>query len=52
MTTKKTFLITIMANRWGRSVNSDSFSWALKITMGSDCSHKIKRPFFLGRKGI
>ena len=26
------------------------FSWALKITVDSGCSHEIKRPLFLGRK--
>ena len=40
-----------MANRWGNNVNSDRlFSWDLKITADSDCSHEIKRCLLLGRK--
>ena len=41
-----------MANRWGNSGNSDTFFLFLssKITVDSDCSHKIKRCLLLGRK--
>ena len=40
-----------MANRWRNNVNSDRlYFWGSKITADSDCSHKIKRHFLLGRK--
>ena len=39
-----------MANRWGKSRNSDRFSWGPKITVDGDCSHEIKRCLLLGRK--
>ena len=40
-----------MANRWGKSGNSDRF-YILdsKITADGDCSHEIKRHLLLGRK--
>ena len=42
-----------MANRWGNNVNSDRlFSWDLKITADSDCSHEIKRCLLLERKAM
>ena len=42
-----------MANRWGKSGNSDRFylpGVGSKITMDDDCSHEIKRCLLLGRK--
>ena len=38
------FLVSsLMANRWGKSGNSDRFYiWGSKITADSDCSHEIK----------
>ena len=39
-----------MANRCGNSERL--FSWASKITAEDDCSHKIKRLLFLGRKAM
>ena len=40
-----------MANRWGKSGNSDRFSFlSSKITVDSDCSHEIKIHLLLGRK--
>ena len=42
-----------MANRWGKSGNSDRFYiLGSKITMDCDCSHEIKRGLFLGRKAM
>ena len=43
-----------MANRWGKSVNSDRFFFPLgsKITVDDDCSHEIKRRLLLGRKAM
>ena len=41
-----------MANRW-RNNGSRDFIWGgSKITADSDCSHEIKRSFFLGRKAM
>ena len=41
-----------MANRWGKSGNSDRyyFGGGSRITVDSDCSHEIKRHLLLGRK--
>ena len=40
-----------MANRWGNNGNSDRlFFFGSKITADGDCSHKIKRRLFFGRK--
>ena len=40
-----------MANRWGNNGNSDRlYFWGCKITADGDCSHEIKRCWFLGRK--
>ena len=40
-----------MANRWGKSVNSDRFYFpGLLMSVDSDCSHEIKRRLLLGRK--
>ena len=42
-----------MANRWGKSENSDRFYFlGLQKHLGSngDCSHEIKRHLLLGRK--
>ena len=40
-----------MADRWGNSVNSVRLYFGgSKITADGDCSHEIKRLFFLGRK--
>ena len=43
-----------MANRWGKSGNSDRFFFSLgsKITADSDCRHEIKRSLPLGRKAL
>ena len=42
-----------MANRWGKSGNSDRFYFlGSKITVEGDCSHEIKRCFLLARKAI
>ena len=42
-----------MANRWGKNGNSDRFYLLdSKIIADSDCSHKIKRHLFLGRKAM
>ena len=42
-----------MTNRWGKSQNSDWFSfWGPQITVDSDCSCKIKRCLLLGRKSV
>ena len=42
-----------MANRWGKSGNSDRFYFlGSKITADDDCSHEIKRCFLLGRKAM
>ena len=42
-----------MANRWGKSRNSDRlFFLVSKITVDSDCSHEIKRHLLLGRKAM
>ena len=43
----------VMANRWGKNGKSDRFYFlGLQITVGSDCSHEIKRRLLLGRKAI
>jgi len=40
-----------MANKWGKSGNSDKFIFlGSKITGDGDCSHEIKRNLFLGEK--
>ena len=41
-----------MAKRWGNSGNSDKLYFFLvcKVTADGDCSHEVKRLFFLGRK--
>ena len=41
-----------MANRWGKSGNSDRrcLLGDSKITADGDCSHEIKRRLLLGRK--
>ena len=42
-----------MANRWGKSGNSDRFYFlGPKITADGDCSHKIKRHLLLGREAM
>ena len=43
-----------MANRWGNNGNKWQvlFFWGSKITAVSDCSHKIKKRLFLGRKAM
>ena len=42
-----------MANRWGKSGNSDRFYFpGLQNNCSDDCSHKIKRLWFLGRKAM
>ena len=42
-----------MANRWGNNGNSDRLYFlGFKITADGDCSHEIKRHFFLGRKAM
>ena len=42
-----------MANRWGKNGNSDRFYFLdSKIIADNDCSHKIKRHLFLGRKAM
>ena len=42
-----------MANRWGKSRNSDRFYFLdSKITADSDCSHEIKRHLLPGRKAM
>ena len=42
-----------MANRWGKSGNSDRFYFpGPQITADGDCSHKIKRHVLLGRKAV
>ena len=42
-----------MANRWGKSRNSDRFYFLeLKITVDDDCNHEIKRCLLLGRKAV
>ena len=42
-----------MTNGRGNNGNSDRlFSWAPKITVDSDCSHKNKRCLFLGRQAM
>ena len=44
-------LYHLMANRWGKSGNSDRFYFFLApITADGDCSHEIKRRSLLGRK--
>ena len=40
-----------MANRWGKSGNSDRlYFWGSKITADGDCIHEIKRHLLLGRE--
>ena len=40
-----------MGNRWGKvETVSDFILGGSKITVGGDCSHKIKRHLLLGRK--
>ena len=41
-----------MANRWGKSGNTDFISLGSKITVEDDFSHKIKRCLLLGRKAM
>ena len=42
-----------MAHRWGKSGNSDRFYFpGLQNNRSDDCSHKIKRRWFLGRKAM
>ena len=42
-----------MANRWGKSGNSDRLYFlGSKITACGDCSHEIKRCLLLGRKSM
>ena len=42
-----------MANRWGKSGNSTELIFlGLKITVDSECSHKIKKCLLLGRKAM
>ena len=42
-----------MANRWGKNGNSDRFYLLdSKIIADSDCSHKIKRRLFFGKKAM
>ena len=42
-----------MANRWGKSGNSDRLHFlGSKLTVDSDCSHEIKRHLLLGRKAM
>ena len=43
-----------MANRWGKSGNSDRrcLLGDSKITADGDCSHEIKRHLLLGRKAM
>ena len=41
-----------MANRSGKSENSDRFSWAPTITADGDCGHEIKRRLLLERKAM
>ena len=42
-----------MANRWGKSGNSDRlYLGGSKITADGDCSREIKRHLLLGRKVI
>ena len=42
-----------IANRWGKSGKSDDYiSFGSKITVDSDCNHKIKRHLLLGRKSM
>ena len=42
-----------IANRWGKSGKSDDYiSFGSKITVDSDCNHKIKRHLLLGRKAM
>ena len=42
-----------MINRWGNSGNSVRLYFgSSKITADGDCSHEIKRRFFLGRKAM
>ena len=43
----------ITANRWGKCGNSVRFHFlGSKITVGSDCSHEIKRYLLLRRKAM
>ena len=42
-----------MANRWGKMETVTDFNFlGYKITADGDCSHKIKRCLFLGRKAM
>ena len=42
-----------MANRWGNNGKMIDFIFlGFKITADGDCSHRIKRQLFLGRKGM
>ena len=42
-----------MANRWGNNGNNEKlYLGGSKITADGDCSHKIKRCMFLGRKAM
>ena len=41
-----------MANRWGKSGNSDSIFLGSKITADGECSHEIQRYLLLRRKAM
>ena len=42
-----------MANRWGKmQTGADFIFLGYKIAVGGDCSHRIKRCLFLGRKAM
>ena len=42
-----------MANRWGKMETVPDFIFlGSKITVDSDCSHKIRRQLLLGRKAM
>ena len=42
-----------MANRWGNNGKMIDFIFlGFKITADGDCSHRIKRQLFFGRKGM
>ena len=41
-----------MANSWGNNGNRDFIFLGSKITADGDCSHEIKRCWFLGRKAM
>ena len=44
---------SLHANRWGNNGDSERlFEGGSKITVESDCSHEIRRPFLLRREAI